>query len=302
VLVVYFEGGLEDSRTGGPPGFWDSVYFTLVTITTVGYGDIVPTETRSRLIDAFLLTPIRFIVIFTFLGTAYQVVLKRVQEDYRMKRAVSKLKNHVIICGYGATGDAAVQELLLQGTPPGQIVVLANSDASLNDAAQRGVLAIVGDATRGNVLKSVAIERAAHVLVCPGRDDTAVLIALTACDLNPDAQIVAMCHAGENVKLLERSGARTVVTPAVAGGTLMAAATRHEHLVETLSDILSVGGAIHLDERPAQPDEIGRRPVEIPGVAVVRVYRGDKRFDVPDLPSIEANDILVYVARVAAHS
>ncbi len=296
VLVVYFEGGLEDSRTGAHPGFWDCVYFSLVTITTVGYGDIVPVETSSRLVDAFLLTPIRFIIIFTFLGTAYQLVLKRFQEDYRMKRAVDKLKNHVIICGYGATGRAAVQELLLEGRPANQIVVVASSETSLNDAADLGVIAVRGDATHENVLQSVAIDRAAHVLVCPGRDDTAVLIALTAHELNPNAQLIAMCHEAENVKQLERSRVHTVITPASVGGNLMAAATRREHLVETLQEVLSVGGAIQLDEREAQPEEVGKRPGEVGGMAIVRLYRGTRHFDVPNLPTIESGDILVYIA------
>ncbi len=304
VLGLYWEGGLIDKETGRPARFLDCVYFTFVTITTVGYGDIVPVGTGPRLADAFLLTPVRFIVIFMFFGTAYQLIIKRFQEDYRMKRAVDKLHDHVIVCGYGATGRAAIQELLLQGTPADQIVVLATSEASLKDAADLGVVSVSGDAAHESVLKSVAIDRVAHVLICPGRDDTAVLIALTVRDLNPQAQVIAMCHEAENVKLLERSGANVIISPAAAGGNLMAAATRqaHSHLVETMQDILSVGGALQLDERAVRPEEIGKRPGEIQGAAVMRVYRDGDYFDVPDLPMLKEGDTIVFVASGTAYN
>jgi voltage-gated potassium channel len=295
-VIVYFEGGLKDSRTGGKPGFFDSLYFALVTITTVGYGDIVPVNTFSRLTDAFLLTPIRFVVIFTVFGTAYQIAIKRFTEEYRMNRATAKLDRHTIICGYGSTGDAAVQELLLQGIAPEQIVVVSLSEESLERAAATGVVTVAGDATREGVLKSVAIERATNVLIAPGRDDTAVLIALTAHALAPTARIVVMCNEDENAKLIARSGAHVIINPAHAGGALMAAATRQSHVVDTLQDILSVGGELALLERVVSPEEAGKRPGDLTGLAIVRVYRGDKRYDLRNLPQLEAGDVLVYIA------
>jgi len=295
-LLVYFEGGLVDTHKGGRPGFFDSFYFAVVTITTVGYGDIVPVGTPSRLVDALLLAPIRFIFILTVFGTAYQLVIKRFREEYRMKHAVSKLDGHSVVCGCGATGRAAVRELLLQGVDPAQVVVLDTDPAALAEAADLGVVLVEGDATREHVLTSVAIERAASVIVCPGRDDTAVLVTLTVRSMNPDGGVIAMCQEPENMKLLERGGAHHIVNPAMAGGTLMATATRRAHLAETLTDLLSVGGRLRLDERPARPDEVGRAPRDLPGLSVVRLYRRGQRFDVAALPAIEAEDILVYVA------
>lgn len=297
VLALYLEGdGLVDTYTGKPPGLVDCFYFAVITITTVGYGDIVPVTTQARVIDALFLTPIRFIVLFTFLGTAYQLTIRRFREDYRMKRAVKKLKQHVIVCGYGATGRAAVQELLLQGTPKDQIVVLDNSEEVIAEAGEVGIVAVEGDATRESVLKSVAIERAAYLIICPGRDDTAVLTALTAHDLNADAKLIATCRQQENVKLLQRSGADTIVSPAFAGGNLLAAATRRKHLVETMQEVLTVGGALKLDERVVEVHEVGKHPSELEGLAVVRVYRDDHHYNVADLPKLRMNDTIVFVA------
>lgn len=295
VLVVYFEGGLVDARTGRHPGFLDCIYYILITITTVGYGDIVPVATSSRLVDAILLTPIRFIVILTFFNTAYQLTIRRLQEDFRMKRTVDNLERHCILCGFGATGRAALDELLLQGRPKEQIVVLELDEEALKEAAGTGVVVVHGDATREAVLKSVAIERAAHAIVCPGRDDTAVLIALTVHHLNPNAQVIAMCKEAENARLLQRSGASVIVSPSVAAGNMLAAATRRTHLVETMQDILSFGGALQLDERVVREGEAGRHPRDLEGCAVLRVYRSGRHFDVPRLPLLEEGDILVYV-------
>ncbi len=298
VLVVYFEGGLVDTRRGDThPDFAGCVYYALITITTVGYGDIVPNTTRARLMDAILLTPIRFLFIFTFFGTAYQLVIERLQEGYRMSRVVEKLHNHVIVCGYGATGKAAVRELLLQGTTADQIVVLDNSEQALSDATDLDSPVVKGDASSEVVLRSVAIERASHVIICPGRDDSAVLISLTAHALNPAAQIIAACRAQENVKLLQRAGAHTIVSAASAGGNLMAAATRHVHLVNTMRDVLTVGGELMIDEREISEDEVGLKPNQIENVAVLRVYRDARYFDVSDMPELVIGDKIVYVGK-----
>ena len=295
VLIVHVEGGLVDTHTGERPDLLGCLYFVLVTVTTVGYGDIVPVGTMSRLTDAFLLTPVRVLAIFAFVGTAYQLIIQRFREEYRMKRAVEKLHDHVLVCGFGNTGRVAAQELLLQGTPADQIVVLDTDESVLADAAEMGLIAVHGDPSREHVLQSVAIERATHVLICPGRDDTAVLIALTTQTLNPDARLIAMCLEEENVKVLLRAGVETIISRASAGGNMMAAATRRAHLVETMQDMLTVGGALKLDERPVTRDDVGKHPSEIPGVAVLRIYRDGRHHNVSDLPSLKEGDTLVFV-------
>ena len=148
VLLMYFEGGLVDSKTGAKPTFLDTLYFTMVTITTVGYGDIVPVSSFARLTDTFFLTPMRFIIFVLFVGMAYELTFKRFQESFRMNRAVQRLKNHVVVCGFGETGQVAVQELIASGRPPDQIVVLETDEAALDQATKLDVVAMLGDATK----------------------------------------------------------------------------------------------------------------------------------------------------------
>lgn len=299
VILRLEDEGLVDHVTGKPPSWLSCLYFAMVTITTVGYGDITPVSEGARLVDTFLLVPIRFIVLFTFLGTAYQLVFQRFQEEYRMKSMVKTLREHIIVCGFGAAGRAAVQEMLRRQEPPSRIVVIDTESGALEDAASFNVVAVQGDATRESVLRSVAIDRASHVIINPGRDDTAVLIALTCRDLNPKVVLVASCRQEENARLLQRSGVDVIVSPSTAGGHLMAAATRHGHLVETMQDILSVGGTMKLEEREVLPEEVGQHPASLRDVAVIRVYRDGRNFDVGQFPLLEAGDILVYVALAA---
>ena len=296
VLLIYFEGGLIDNKTGGRPGFLDSLYFAMVTITTVGYGDIVPVSTFARMTDTFILAPMRFIILIMFVGIAYDLAYQRFQEDYRMQRATRKLDNHIVICGYGETGKAALSELLLDELDREQVVVLDTRADALEDASALDVVAVQGDATHEDILKSVAIERARHVLICPGRDDTAVLISLTVRDLNPEAQIVVMCHEQENVRLIERTGANTIISPSFAGGNLLAAATRKPHIVDTMKNILSIGGTMRIDERQVRPDEVGKWPRELSGIAVVRVYRHGAYFDVAHFPQLQSGDVIVHIS------
>ena len=121
-------GGLKDN-VDGTITFSDVVYFTMITVTTVGYGDIVPVTERARLFDAFGLTPIRLFVWLIFVGTAYQLVLQRLVEDFRMRRLQSKLEDHAVICGFDnpmaspsawarSTGHPSCKARLIIHTPP----------------------------------------------------------------------------------------------------------------------------------------------------------------------------------------
>ena len=178
--------GLRDNSDGAIT-FLDVVYFTVITVTTVGYGDIVPVSTSARMFDTFVVTPIRIFVFLIFLGSAYSFMLRQGWERWRMGLVRRELKDHVIVCGYGHSGSAAVAELLERGHGPETIVVVdANADR-LRLAEELGVATVEGDATHNKVLEIARVEAARSIIVCPGRDDTAVLIVLTCRRLAPNA-------------------------------------------------------------------------------------------------------------------
>src|SRR5690349_3815081 len=94
-------GGLKDN-IDGRLSFIDVLYFTMITVTTVGYGDIVPVTERARLLDAFLLTPIRLFIWLIFLGTAVDLIFKQSWERWRMRQIQQELCDHIVIAGFGS--------------------------------------------------------------------------------------------------------------------------------------------------------------------------------------------------------
>ena len=298
VFLVFLvdRDGLRD-QIDGHVSVSDVFYFTMVTITTVGYGDIVPVSDQARLIDAFFVTPVRIFVWLTFLGTAYQLIIQQLIEEWRMLRLQRELKDHVILCGYGHSGSIAASELLLRGWEPEQIAVIDSDREEVTRAADRGFTGLHGDASSEEILRVAGVQRAHSLIVSVGRDDTTVLIVLTARALSDRVRIIASVAEPENVKIVRSGGADETVSPARFGGFLMADAVQSDGTIEFVSDLLSFRGHCQLVERPPRPDEIGRLARELVGTVIVEIRRGKARFGCWNDPNlrIEAGDRLVAI-------
>ena len=278
VLVFWADRtGLKDGLDG-EVSLLDVVYFSMVTVTTVGYGDIVPVSPQARLIDAILVTPIRLFIWFIFLGTAYQLVLQRFIEDLRMQRLQARLQDHVVICGFGHSGHSAAREMVNRGLAPTSVLVIDHTRPVLEDAAELGYVGLLGDATHEEVLSKARIDSAKAVLVCTGRDDTTVLIVLTVRHLWPKVRIVAMVQEEENEKLVRHSGADATVVPSRVGGTLVADSVFSSELTAYVLDLITFGGRVTLVERDATTEDIGKHPRDIADGLVLRIHRGDNVF------------------------
>jgi voltage-gated potassium channel len=296
IAVFWFDrDGLRD-HADGSISFSDVVYFTMVSVTTVGYGDIVPVTRQARLVDAVLVTPIRLFIWLIFIGTAYQLVLQRLIEDFRMRRLQARLQNHVVLVGYGHSGRCAAAELVARGFAKDRILIVDVDHTRLEHAAEHGYVGILGDASREETLREAMLTSAHALLVCTDRDDTNVLITLTARHLSPDIRIVARVEEAENDKLLRQSGASSTVLPSRVGGILMADSVESAHLASYVMDLISAGGQVTLAEREPRPDEIGRRPVDIGHSLIVRVIRGAQAFSFWEPGTeIQAGDKLIVI-------
>jgi voltage-gated potassium channel len=276
VLVFWFDrDGLRDNHDG-VVSFVDIVYFSMVTVTTVGYGDIVPVTVKARLIDAIFVTPIRLFIWLIFLGTAYQLVLQRFVEDIRMRIMQARLKNHVVVCGFGHAGRSAAAELVRRGNEPRNVLVIDPSREIIEAASEAGYVGLLGDATHEQVLREAMIDSASAVFVCVGRDDTGVLVVLTVRHLFPNVRIVAIVQEDENEKLLRQSGADATVMPAKVGGILLADSLATSNLAGYVMELITYGGRVTLTEREAAADEVGLAPRDIRDGLVVRVLRGSE--------------------------
>jgi voltage-gated potassium channel len=273
----------------------DAFYYSTVSITTTGYGDVRPESDSARLLTTLLVTPARILFLILLVGTTLEVLAERTRATYRLSRWRSKLKEHVIICGFGTKGRAAADTLLGHGVDPAQIVVVDERPEARAQATARGFAAVAGSAATQEALRMAGIAEASRVVVAVSRDDAAVLATLTARELNPAATIVAAVREDENAHLLHEGGASSVIASSSAAGRLLGLATTAPHVTDVLEDLLSVGSGIDIVKRPVAPEEEGplvhlhsRSPV----LAVVRA--GElMRFDDPRAADLRTGDEVV---------
>jgi voltage-gated potassium channel len=275
VLIHWLDrDGLRDSYDG-TISFLDVVYFTMISVTTTGFGDIAPISDRSRLVEAVIVTPIRIVVLFIFVGAAYNYALKRGWEKWRMARIQEKLSDHIVVLGYGVSGSEAVAELIARGTDPHCIVVMDTAPERLVEAEAAGCNVIEADATRDEHLMAVHIDKARTVLVSAGRDDASILIVLTVQHLAPHVPISVVIRAADNELLARQAGADNVINPVRFTGLLLAGSAQGAHIADYLSDLASVDGQVQLIERVVRTEEVGKTLAELASGGIgLRIYRG----------------------------
>lgn len=275
VIMIHWwdRGGLVDNLDGHV-SFTDVVYFTMISITTTGFGDIAPITDRARMVEAIIVTPIRFAVFFIFVGTAYNFIIKRSWENWRMARIQEQLSDHIVVLGYGVSGSEAVTELIERGTDPRCIVVIDPDEERLASAEAVGCNVMAGDSTRDETLKAVRISEAQTVLVSAGRDDTSILIVLTVRHLAPNVPISVVVRADDNELLARQAGANNVINPVRFTGLLLAGSAKGAHIADYLADLASVSGRVQLVEREVLPEECGTSISNLKtGGRGLRVYR-----------------------------
>ena len=298
ILIHWWDReGLVDNLDGDV-SFLDVIYFTMISITTTGFGDIAPISDRARLVEAVIVTPVRFAVLFIFVGTAYNFLIKRSWEKFRMARIQEKLSNHIVVLGYGISGSEAVAELIERGTDPSCIVVIDPSEERLHAAESLGCNVMAADATRDETLKAVRIREAQNVLISAGRDDTTILITLTVRALAPDIPISVVVRADDNESLARQAGANNVINPVRFTGLLLAGSAKGEHIADYLADLASVSGRVQLVEREVTEEECGCAISDLnSGGRGLRVYRDGRAigFWEEECQSLQKGDIIVEI-------
>ena len=302
VLIVHWldRDGLRDNLDGHI-SFIDILYFTTVTVTTVGYGDIVPISPRARLFESFLVAPIRLFVWLMFLGTAYSFFLRNSFYKWRMARIQKALQDHIVIIGFGVSGSEAVNEMIARGTDPSHMVVIDPSEARLEAAERLGCNILRGDATRDSTLSDVHIANASTVLVSAGRDDTSILITLTARHLAPHVPISIVVRNEDNELLARQAGASTVINPVSFTGLLLAGSESGPHIADYIADLASSAGRVQLSERVVSAEEIGKPLSAITTGLGVRIYRAGKpvSFAEEGARELKAGDVIIEI--IAQH-
>jgi voltage-gated potassium channel len=277
--------------------FLDVIYFTMISITTTGYGDVVPVADHTRLFDALVVTPIRIFFILIFIGTAYTFVFRRTWEKWRMEKLRKSLSGHIVVAGFGTSGSEAVDELIARGTPASNIVVIDCEEEALERAESLGCAVLNADATRDKTLQAVHVERARAMIVSAGRDDTSILITLTARHLAPNLVISIAVRNEDNELPARQAGATTVINPVSFAGLLLAGSTHGAHIADYIADLASSSGRVQLHEREVTADECGKPLSAIAKGLGVRVYRNGTPYGFwePEARSLMAGDTIVEI-------
>ncbi|MFJ4712964.1 potassium channel family protein [Streptomyces sp. NPDC088785] len=298
-LIVWGDRSGYNDTSDGKVDLLDSFYYATVTLSTTGYGDIVPVSDAARLVNIFVITPLRVLFLIILVGTTLEVLTERTREEWRLNRWRSTLRDHVVVVGFGTKGRSAVETVCATGLKPEQVVVVDPSAKAIEAANALGYAGVTGDATRSSVLLRAEVQRARKIIIATQRDDTAVLVTLTARQLNRAAKIVACVREEENAPLLRQSGADAVITSASAAGRLLGLSVLSPHAGMVMEDLIQKGSGLDLVERTVTKSEVGLKPRDTDDL-VVSVVRGHRvlGYDDPAVGTLQLTDRLITIARV----
>jgi len=297
VLVIYIDrDGYRDLNEDGLT-LLDCFYYAVVSLSTTGYGDITPVTPDARLVNIVFITPARVLFLIILVGTTLEVLTDQYRKNIRVTRWRRKLKDHIIVCGYGTKGRAAVSALLETGYDKSRIVVVESRDEALRQAGANGLVAIEGNATRSAVLLEADVKNAKSVIIATDSDEASVLITLTVRQLTAgQVRIIAAVREQENAALLKQSGAHHVIVSSSTAGRLLGLTTTTPPLIDVVEDLLTPGQGMALAMRSAERDEVGRNPRELQTLVVALIRRGKV------LPlggqqkvTIDTGDMLIYI-------
>ncbi|MGH3725139.1 MAG: potassium channel family protein [Mycobacterium sp.] len=306
VIVVYFDrSGYRDvaatPEESDPLSFLDCFYYATVSLSTTGYGDITPYTEGARLVNILVITPLRLLFLIVLVGTTVEALTERSRQALKIQRWRNRVRNHTVVVGYGTKGKTAVQAMLSDGAVPAEIVVVDEDQMALDAAAAADLVTVRGSATKSDVLRLAGVQNAKSIIVAANRDDTSVLVTLTARELAPNAKIVAAIREAENVHLLRQSGADSVVVSSETAGRLLGIATSTPRVVEMIEDLLTPEAGFAIAEREVERSEVGGSPRHLSDIVLGVVRDGTlHRVDAPEVDSIEATDRLLYVRNAGA--
>jgi voltage-gated potassium channel len=302
LAAVFVVGTLGYRLIEGAP-WWDAFFMTVITLTTVGYDELVPLSPAGQVFTTLLLFAGLGLLLFIVTEVARAVVggeLRHVLGRARRTRMIERLSDHEIVCGYGRMGNAVVAELR-RGRRP--VVVIDSDPAKVHALEDMGVPVIQGDATNEAMLRAAGVDRARGLVACLNDDAHNVYTILTARSLNERLFVVARAGEEGAQQRLLRAGANRVVNPYQLGGLRLAQLLVKPAVVDFLDFSLGAPGTggLELEQVRLAADNplVGSTLAEADlrrrsGIGVVALRRGEQLFPNPEASMrLETDDVLI---------
>jgi voltage-gated potassium channel len=197
--------------------FLDALYFTVVTISSVGYGDIQPSSAESRVFTIFLILiglSLLFYLMSLFVSSLVEVSLLDILKFRRITRMLKKMKNHVILCGYGDFGA-----FVADGLSSRELVIIDRDKEKFDEVIKKEFVGVHGDSTNPAMLESAGIRDAKAIVIALDSDPAAVYTILTAKELNHDVKVYVRANEKGSASKMKRAGADYVICLPAVGGT-----------------------------------------------------------------------------------
>jgi voltage-gated potassium channel len=287
----------------------ESLYVTVQTLTTVGYGDSPPHKGAGR-VFAVLLMMIGAggvaLAVSTIVQSVVQSELISALGQRRLTKRMQKVHDHYIVCGSGRVGSHLVRDLQRAHEP---FIIIENDGPRAHEFTQRGFSVLVGDATLEETLREAGVERARGLAACLPNDADNVYVVLTARDLNPHLQIVARAAEEQAEGKLVRAGANHVVAPTIIGGHRMAMSLLKPAVAEFFDSITGSRIGLSFEQVLVEPSSplIGKVLRETPiraelDIVIISIRRADGEmvFNPSADSVIESGDTLIAIGRIEA--
>lgn len=240
--------------TEGKYSWFDCFYMTFITVTTIGYGEIIDMSSNQ---PARILTVVIGILGAANLSMLFSVVtvalletdLNGTLQRKRMEKSIKKLKGHYLLCGFGRVGRNIAHEL---ESTHRHYVAIDEDEIRLRDYKERnpGLLFLHGDASDDDVLLAADLADAKGVFAVTGDDSRNLMIVLTAKQLKPEVRVVARCQETRNIEKMRKAGADAIVSPDFTGGMRIASAMIRPHVVSFLDEMLKSENNLRVEEVP----------------------------------------------------
>jgi voltage-gated potassium channel len=301
LLAILFLGSLGFVWIEGW-SFFDGLYMTGITLTTVGFGEVHPLSKVGRAYTLVLLLAGMGVMLYIVTSLARVVVEGEIRQALGKRKLltrIKKLKGHYIICGFGRIGEIIARQLKEKGIP---LVVVENNPDHVSRLEESGYSFVVGDATREEVLQEAGIERASGLVAVVHSDADNVYIVLTARSLKPDLYIVARAEERGAEQKLKRAGADKVESPYEIGGRKMAYAILRPTVTTFIELAMAEGVDLSMEEVTVEPtsplvglalkDSGIRRDLDLIVVAIKRAS-GEMLYNPAPDTQIQGEDTLV---------